>query len=53
MEGKYSIELFREGGEGAGLEIVLDRCDNLGIARAFLRRDDHAILARFHVSGPF
>ncbi len=37
MEGKYSIELFREGGEGAGLETVLMRHDNLAVARAFYK----------------
>jgi hypothetical protein len=35
-EGKYSIELFKEGGEGKGLEQVLDRYD-LSIARAVYR----------------
>jgi hypothetical protein len=37
MEGKYSIELFREGGEGAGVDQVLARYENLTIARAWLR----------------
>jgi hypothetical protein len=36
-EGKYSIELFKEGGEGAGLEAILDRHDDLTIARAIYR----------------
>ena len=27
-EGKYSIELFKKGGEGAGLEEILDRHDD-------------------------
>jgi hypothetical protein len=36
-EGKYSIELFRMGGEGKGPERVLDRDDNLSIARAVYR----------------
>jgi hypothetical protein len=31
-EGKYSIELFKPGGEGAGLEEILDRHDSLTIA---------------------
>ena len=34
MEGKGSIELFREGGEGAGIERVLARHDHLPTARA-------------------
>jgi hypothetical protein len=29
MEGKYSVELFREGGEGAGIETTLARHDDL------------------------
>lgn len=33
-EGKYSIELFRDGGEGAGIEGVLMRHDSLAAARA-------------------
>jgi len=37
MEGKYSIELFREGGEGAGIERVLVRHDDLATARALYR----------------
>lgn len=37
MEGKYSIELFREGGEGAGVDQVLARYENLTIARACFR----------------
>jgi hypothetical protein len=37
MAGKYSIELFRIGGEGAGLEEVLARNDNLATARAIYR----------------
>jgi hypothetical protein len=36
-EGQYSIELFRKGGEGKGLERVLDRDDNLSVARAIYR----------------
>lgn len=36
-EGKYSIELFKPGGEGAGLEEILDRHDNLTVARAIYR----------------
>ena len=37
MEGKYSIELFREGDEGAGIEKVLARHDDLHAARALYR----------------
>jgi hypothetical protein len=37
MEGKYAIELFCEGGEGAGVETVLDRHDDLATARAIYR----------------
>lgn len=33
VDGKYSIELFREGGEGAGVCQVLDEYLNLTIAR--------------------
>jgi hypothetical protein len=36
-EGKYSVELFKEGGEGAGQEEIIDRHDNLTIARAIYR----------------
>jgi hypothetical protein len=36
-EGKYSIELFKEGGEGAGQDEILDRHDNLTVARAIYR----------------
>jgi len=43
MEGKYSIELFRKGDEGAVLEAVLDQYNNLGIARAFYK----AMLMRY------
>jgi hypothetical protein len=34
MEGKYSVELFKAGGEGAGQEEIIDRHDNLTVARA-------------------
>jgi ABC-type branched-subunit amino acid transport system ATPase component len=37
MEGKYSVELFKEGGEGAGQEEIIDRHDNLTVARAIYR----------------
>jgi hypothetical protein len=36
-EGKYSIELFKPGGEGAGLDEVLHRHDNLSVAHAIYR----------------
>ena len=37
MEGKYSIELFRDGGEGAGIERILVRHDSLSVARALYK----------------
>ncbi len=37
MEDKYSIELFRDGGEGAGIERVLGRHDNLAVSRALYK----------------
>jgi hypothetical protein len=37
IEGKYSVELFKEGGEGAGQEEIIDRHDNLIVARAIYR----------------
>ena len=37
MEGKYSIELFRDGGEGAGIEKILARHDTLTVARALYK----------------
>ena len=37
MEGKYSIELFRDGGEGAGIEKILVRHDSLTISRALYK----------------
>jgi hypothetical protein len=36
-EGTHSIELFKPDGEGAGLEEILDRHDNLTVARAIYR----------------
>ena len=36
-EGKYSVELFKECGEGAGLQEILDRHDNWTVARAIYR----------------
>ncbi len=37
MQGRYSIELFREGCEHAGAERVLVRHHNLAISRALYR----------------
>ena len=37
MEGKYSIELFRAGGERAGIEKILVRHDSLNVARALYK----------------
>jgi hypothetical protein len=34
---KYSIELFKPGGEGAGIEEILDRHANLKVARSIYR----------------
>jgi hypothetical protein len=34
---KYSIELFRQGSEGAGIEEILDRHADLKIARSIYR----------------
>ena len=36
-EGKYSVELFKEGSQGAGQEEIIDRHDNLTVARAIYR----------------
>ena len=36
-EGKYSVELFKEGGKGPGQEEIIDRHDNLTVARAIYR----------------
>ena len=36
-EGKYTVELFKEVGEGAGQEEIIDRHDNLTVARANYR----------------
>jgi hypothetical protein len=45
---KYSIELFKPGGEGAGIEEILDRHVDLKVARSSQRREvsrapDHAL----------
>jgi hypothetical protein len=37
MEGKYSIELFREGGESSGIERILLRHDSLTAARVLYK----------------
>jgi hypothetical protein len=37
MQDKYRIELFREGGEGKGIEAILCRRDDLTTARALYR----------------
>ncbi len=37
MEGKYSIALFRAGGEKAGIERLLARHDDLGVSRALYK----------------
>jgi len=37
MEGRYSIELFKIGGEGAGTETILARHDQLETARTLYR----------------
>ena len=36
-EGKYSIELFKPGGEDAGIEEILDRHADLKVARSIYR----------------
>jgi len=37
MEGRYSIELFKIGGQGAGIETILARHDQLETARTLYR----------------
>jgi hypothetical protein len=37
MEGKYSIELFRDGGEGAVIQKILVRHDSLTVAHALYK----------------
>ena len=37
MQGRYTIELFREGGEHAGVERILVQHHNLAISRALYR----------------
>jgi len=53
MQGKYSIELFCEGGEGAGIETVLVRHDSLATSRALykaavLNHPDRLVVLRDH-----
>ena len=36
-KGKYSVELFREGANGHGGQEIVDRHDNLVVARAIYR----------------
>ena len=36
-KGKYSVELIKEGGEGTGQEEIVDRHNNLTVARAIYR----------------
>jgi hypothetical protein len=36
-KGKYSIELFKKGGEGADLQEILYRHDSLAVARSIYR----------------
>jgi hypothetical protein len=38
LSGRYTIELFKPGGAGAGLECVLDSDDRLEVARALYWR---------------
>lgn len=37
MNGKYSIVLFRDGGEGAGIERVLVRHDDIAVSCALYK----------------
>jgi hypothetical protein len=36
--GRYSIMLFRDGGEGSGIEVMIDSDDRLDAARALYER---------------
>jgi hypothetical protein len=38
MQGKYTIELFRSGGEGAGVDQILMGHDDLTIARKLYKQ---------------
>jgi hypothetical protein len=38
LAGRYTIELFEPGSEGAGIEVVIDSDDLLNVARALYRR---------------
>jgi len=40
---KYSIELFKPGGEGAGIEEILDRHADLKVARSIYRAGVRAV----------
>ncbi len=40
MQGKYTVELFRDGGERAGIERVLVRHHNLATSRALYKAAD-------------
>jgi hypothetical protein len=57
MESKYSIELFKPGGDGAGIEEVLDRHDNLTVARSGFQRSrerwQHAASTDLHGAVPW
>jgi hypothetical protein len=44
-KGKYSVELFKEGAQGAGQEEIIDRHDNLTVARRFIAAECPSIRA--------
>jgi len=46
MDSRYSINLFFEGGEGAGIERMLDQYLNLTIARAVFKAKIKEYLGR-------
>jgi len=46
MDSRYSINLFCEGGEGAGIERMLDQYLNLTIARAVFKAKIKEYLGR-------
>jgi hypothetical protein len=37
--GRYSIMLFRDGGEGSGIEVMIDGDDRLDVARSLYERE--------------
>jgi hypothetical protein len=39
MRGRYSIMLFRDGGEGSGIEVMIDSDDRLDVARWLHERE--------------